>query len=842
MSEEDRNREAVAETLRKYADEHTSAYDFLAERHILSERELATFKDYASEAVKFFFWPHEGSRVIELDDQTFCWMMFEMVTSIVALGSLWPYYFEHQKKPDRTGDLLSKRVNPLRLTTGVNFLEALHINLETGGFRVGTLPNHSSAGNLNALAAIFFRVFETAFPDAPVMEATTAFADWSSSFGNELLSKETRAELSPRVVEKYKPFKAAMLNLSKWLAVREGELNAELAKKGNEAEIQTEAAPDQAAGEGQSEAQGNERDPWPEGMTLQELAAKIEADQAAAKEAGLAQSGGDEGQEGQKRTFEEEIGETLHLTILDMTRQYLYSPDGQKLIAEERKKEPTRYLDSERYREVEERVIGHAHTPPSVSRTHALLINLRQGLVLAYKPPVDLEVAKCKWLAACLDLLSADPLSSPHNTWKRTLSVVDQQLILQEFTRAVVELIRWQQAAMATEPLADFEEWGGLIEAVQRYLVAGHVVRKDGKLFHEVAEELILMPNVKGQLHIHDNAILGLLSACEAKDALELYRKMEVPNSMKIDAAGANAGLEFNSYYLCCQGDAQIRLCHKYLNDRLTAYNQTEDSAAKREIFNLTPGNNAWFDYCLKEYCTPVLCQIKMSSYPKENADNIIKNLQTLDTLMLTVCQLIVEDSNKSPAAVKMIEAWIALRGKFTVRALHSPTPTYEQQKMFYAELSKFMELFAEAAKTINLEKMPGRKASEAEAKKYVLDRKAFRFSYSKDYYAIRDDEHQLPEYKIDTYEGITAPAALECIKALLKEAGNRSTEGWVKVPADANWRGAFPAKNKALHRFKVDQIEVGKNNTEHQGYWRFYLNSEFDTKSPKGKFFKRTP
>ena len=49
-------------------------------------------------------------------------------------------------------------------------------------------------------------------------------------------------------------------------------------------------------------------------------------------------------------------------------------------------------------------------------------------------------------------------------------------------------------------------------------------------------------------------------------------------------------------------------------------------------------------------------------------------------------------------------------------------------------------------------------------------------------------------------------------------------------------------AKNEALHRFKVDQIEVGKNNTEHQGYWRFYLNSEFDTKSPKGKFFKRTP
>jgi len=781
MSEEDANREAVAETLRKYADEHASVYDFLTERHILSERELATFKDYASAAVKFFFWPHEGSRVIELDDQTFCWMMFEMVTSIVALGSLWPYYFEHQKKPEKTGDLLSKRVNPLRLTTGVNFLEALHVNLETGGFKVGTLPNHSSAGNLNALAAIFFRVFETAFPDAPVMEAMTAFADWSSSFGNELLPKETRAELSPRVVEKYRPFKAAMLNLSKWLAVRERELNAEFVKKGNETAVQYEAAPDQDADDGQLEAQGNERGPWPEGMTLQELAVKIEAEQAAAKEHGAAKSDGGEASEERKRTLEEECADSLHLTILDLTRQYLHSPAGQKLIAEERNKETTRYFDPERYREIEQHVISHAHTPPSVARTYALLTNLQHGFALAYKPPVDLEVAKCKWVAACLDLLSVDPLRSTHNTWKKTLSVADQQLILRAFTRAVVELIRWQQAAMATEPLADYEEWGGLIEAIQRYLVAGHVVRKDGKLFHDVAEELILMPNVNGQLRINDNAILGLLSACEAQDALELYRKMQVPNSMKIDAAGANAGLEFNSYFLCCEGDTRIRLCHKYLIDRLTDYNQTEDSAAKREIFNLTPSNNAWFDYCLKEYCTPVLCQIKMSSYPKENADDIIKNLQTLDTLMLTVCQLIVEDSNKSPAAVKMNEAWIALRGKFTVRALHSPTPTYEQQKTFYAELSRFMELFAEAAETINLEKVPGRKASEADAKKYVLDKKAFRFSYSKDYYAIRDDEHRPPEYKIDTYEGITAPAALECIKALLREAGNRTTSTSVR-------------------------------------------------------------
>ena len=189
---------------------------------------------------------------MELDDSCFGWMMLDMITTIASLKGWWSYYFERKPKPEN-GLALSARINPLRLTKGINIAEVLCQNIETGAFKISTLPNRASAGNLNELAGIFFQVLSEAFPKAPVLDAQTAFADWSNSFGNDLLSKESRAALSPRVAEKYKPYRAALIALTKWFAALECTLNndlktAALKKKEEEEkakdEIQTEQLPD----------------------------------------------------------------------------------------------------------------------------------------------------------------------------------------------------------------------------------------------------------------------------------------------------------------------------------------------------------------------------------------------------------------------------------------------------------------------------------------------------------------------------------------------------------------------------------------------------------------------
>lgn len=227
MGTVEENRKAVAKIFKDFVEERGPTFDHLSERGLITPNQLETLKNAAESVVHYFFWPHPEPRHTELDDYCFCWMMFEMITTIAALKGLWPYYFEHKPKPSNER-LLSDRVNPLRLTKGVNAGEMLCQNIQTGAFKIKTLPNHASAGNLNELAGLYFEILGAVFPDAPILDAQTAFAAWSMSFGNELLSKETRAALSPRVAEKYKPYRAALIALTKCFAALECKLNNDL--------------------------------------------------------------------------------------------------------------------------------------------------------------------------------------------------------------------------------------------------------------------------------------------------------------------------------------------------------------------------------------------------------------------------------------------------------------------------------------------------------------------------------------------------------------------------------------------------------------------------------------
>ena len=254
MGTGEETRKAIAKMFEDYVEKHGGpVFNYLTERGLLSPNQVGTLEKMSESVVHYHFWPHQEPRVVELDDNCFGWMMLDMITTIAAIGRWWGYYFEKKPRP-KDGSALSVRINPMRLNRGVNVAEALCQNIETGVFKISTLPNHASAGNLNELAGIFFQVLSEAFPEAPVLDAQTAFAEWSTAFGNELLSKETRAALSPRVAEKYKPYRAALIALTKWFAALECRLNNDLReaalKKKEEEErkalnaIQTEPLPD----------------------------------------------------------------------------------------------------------------------------------------------------------------------------------------------------------------------------------------------------------------------------------------------------------------------------------------------------------------------------------------------------------------------------------------------------------------------------------------------------------------------------------------------------------------------------------------------------------------------
>ena len=120
--------------------------------------------------------------------------------------------------------------------------------------------------------------------------------------------------------------------------------------------------------------------------------------------------------------------------------------------------------------------------------------------------------------------------------------------------------------------------------------------------------------------------------------------------------------------------------------------------------------------------------------------------------------------------------------------------------------------------------------------KREVPDRPIYRFVTNESYSSIRDDIHRSPDYKIQRYEGITAPVAVEVIKLLISAAGKKKNEGWVK--SEPNWRGAF--QDDVYYRFRNEQIQVGTKKNGHLGEWRIITNDDFDTLSSAGRFHKR--
>jgi len=120
------------------------------------------------------------------------------------------------------------------------------------------------------------------------------------------------------------------------------------------------------------------------------------------------------------------------------------------------------------------------------------------------------------------------------------------------------------------------------------------------------------------------------------------------------------------------------------------------------------------------------------------------------------------------------------------------------------------------------------------------MERRDFRFEYSRDFAYVRDCQHTASQgYKIPMYEGLNgSPIVVEAIEALLYAVRNKKSEGWWTHGDKINWRGAF---QKGVYlRFYNEQIQRGNKKNGHPGQWRFFTKGEFDELSPKGKYFKR--
>ncbi len=362
---------------------------------------------------------------------------------------------------------------------------------------------------------------------------------------------------------------------------------------------------------------------------------------------------------------------------------------------------PFANLDPERYDYVEKLVAANAHMMPSVTRFHALCNILSRGFKLAYETPVDIDLAKRNWLSACLEMMTENPLLNPRNDWKITLTIPDAQLLAAAFAKAVGNMIKWADSVRQTEPLADIDEWGGLIAAIYKTFIAGHEVFHDNEWKAELTDKAILRQNDNGNMQIDDRNIRSILAACEVHNAVASYKTIQLPPDKLTEVNCGNAGIEFDHAYVCQIIDAALRICHQDMVERITMHDGTDNLAERRAALSFTSGKNTWFDYYVKEYCAPAKWHLSKCRDPEVEEADLPTNFGILDKMSQLMCQFLVNDTGGSELAMQVSEEWEDIHAIFATRCLGKAMPSFAEQVAFCTKLSVFMEHFAKAADSI---------------------------------------------------------------------------------------------------------------------------------------------
>ena len=357
--------------------------------------------------------------------------------------------------------------------------------------------------------------------------------------------------------------------------------------------------------------------------------------------------------------------------------------------------------DPERYAEVEQLVSANTRMVPSVVRYTALCGILSKGFKCAYTPPVDFDLAMRHWLPACLEMMCENPLLSPTNDWKSTLTIPDTQVIMDGFSKAIGEMIKWADIVRQSEPLADLDEWGGLVEAIYQTFVMGREVVENGSPMARITDEVLFRTNSRGNLIIDDRNIISILSVCENCGSTEKYKSMQPPIEKVNEIDFANCAFEFKHEYICQLSDGALRVCHQELADRVIAHDNTDEMSVKRALLSFTSGLNTWFDYYVKEYCNPSLWHLKRVNSKEIEECDLPTNFKIMDELSSHMCNLLVEDTNRSKASLRLLTEWEEIKALFSIRGIAGPLPTFPEQKNFFAKISAFMRHYYEVASSI---------------------------------------------------------------------------------------------------------------------------------------------
>ena len=364
---------------------------------------------------------------------------------------------------------------------------------------------------------------------------------------------------------------------------------------------------------------------------------------------------------------------------------------------------PMRYLDTdERYHKVEEAVCANSRTPPSVARFIACCMSLQSGFKAARMGQVDFDLAKRKWLAACLRMMCMSVLKVPQNDWKLSLSVPDGQLIHRFFTQAAEEMMNWVRALQDAEPDADFYMFGPLAEAIHRCIISEHLIDVDGKRKVAIEESIIVKTmTVTGNLVVNDMVIGALLNACTEVNAFYEYQEGPCPSACKLNVEIGQIGMEFDHTWRCLESNMKLMECWTKLYERYAKYEEVLKTGGsveiRRELLTFEESDNCWFDFYVREYCTPTPYHLMFADEEWIDKKQLMENFSYVEEITENMCKYVVMGNCESPESVKMYEQWKLLAAKFQLSCLNRATPSYAEQRSFCTELSSFMNDFASA-------------------------------------------------------------------------------------------------------------------------------------------------
>ena len=363
-------------------------------------------------------------------------------------------------------------------------------------------------------------------------------------------------------------------------------------------------------------------------------------------------------------------------------------------------------FDGERYKGQERTIAMDVHMVPSLVRFHSLCQALASGFKAAAKPPVDVDLAKRNWLAACLELMSESVLKSPKNDWKVSLSEYDRQTTLTFLAKVLEDMMLWIAAVEAGGLPNVPDEFGPLHEAIYKTVIFPYGRRDGNKFGIDLEGELFFKTTVRGNLIINDATFNSLLAACEAKGAAKRYRERLCPTECRGELLKGNLAADFDHNWRCSDCNQFMRLAQDYLQKRLRAYLDAQDDIARRTALTLGSFVNPWRNYYLYEYCTPTPYHLERCSKDIIDVKIMEDGFRQLNELSANVCNTVIAGSEGSDGAVEMRNAWLEIQALFRQRDLSGVEPAYSDQRKFASLIDAFMEKFDAAVKTMHVERL----------------------------------------------------------------------------------------------------------------------------------------